>query len=432
MKNKGLKLLRQKGLSILKEILPRRTIKEIVKKEYPQERERALTGVLYIGLLIFAQIQKSINCVDELLTLALGQAAGITGLKRRPITKQSFSQRSKTLPWQICRGIYEYLLNIADQRGLGRGKLFQGIYPVKLLDSTILDVAARLIGVMASKPSRRFERGQTNKGQIKLKAVFNWCGRVPEIIQLKKGSNGELSAIKGQVRKALKRAKEAILVFDLGFFSYEFISWLRQEKIYFVSRIKSNTRYQIIKQLGLNEWLVKVGITAEYQKSSIVRLVRVKEKKRWYYYITNLMDAKRVKRKDIRLLYRYRWQIEIFFKELKHILNIRKLFFYNPNGIKGQIYIALSVYVIGKILIAQSAQKHGVKPEDISFARAITAARIWLAYNFRKAFCERVRMKLIEDLLERIYIFAYIKKKAPNQIEGTPKTSTTNTERLLA
>ena len=414
MKSNCHSLLRQKGLGILKGILPKREIKEIVKKAYPQERKRALPGVLYIGLLIFAQIQKSISSVDELLTVALGQVQKTYGLKGMVITKQSFSKRSKTLPWQICRGIYEYLINVADEMELGKEKLFQDIYMVKLLDSTIVDVAARLIGVMASKPSRRFERGKTNKGQIKIKAVFNWCGRVPEIIQLKKGLNGELSAIKGYLRKAIKRAKEAILVFDLGFLSYQFIHWLIKEKVYFVSRIKSNTRYEIIKKLGWNDWLVKIGITAKYQKESIVRLVRVKEKKSWYYYITNLMDGKRIKRKDIRLLYRYRWQIEIFFKELKHVLNIKKLFFYNPNGIKGQIYIALSVYVIGKILIAQSAQKHGVKKEEISFSRAITATRIWLQHNSNKVFCQKLRGRMMNDLLDWIYVFAYIKKKSKN------------------
>lgn len=432
MRHKGHKLLRQKGLSILKGILPRQRIQEIAKEEYPRERKRALTSVLYIGLLTFAQIQKSIGSVDELLSIALGPVGEIYGLKGTVITKQSFSQRSKTLPWQICKGIYKHLINVASEMKLDKEKLFQDIYTVKLLDSTLLDVAARLIGVMASKPTRRFEGGKTNKGQIKIKAVFNWSGRIPELIQLKNGLSGELSAIKGLVRKAIKRGKEALLVFDLGFFSYEFISWLIKEEICFVSRIKRNTRYEIIKQLGLNEWLVKIGITAKYQKSSIVRLVRVKEGKRWYYYITNLMDNKRIKRKDIRLLYRYRWQIEIFFKELKHILNIKKLFFYNPNGIKGQIYIALSVYILGKILIAQSAQKHGVKSEDISFSRAITATRIWLTYNAKKVFSKRVRVKLIESLLEQIYIFAHIKKKRLSQTEEKPETSTTNTERIRA
>jgi hypothetical protein len=432
MRNQCHKLVRQKGLSILKGILPKQKIQEIARQEYPQERKRALTSVLYIGLLIFAQIQRSIGSVDELLEMGLGQVGKIYGLKGMVITKQSFSRRSKTLPWQMCKRLYEYLIEVASQMKSGREKLFHDIYTVKLLDSTILDVAARLIGVMASKPTRRFQNGKTNKGQIKITTIFNWSGRIPELIQLKKGLNGELSTIKGWLRKAIKRSKTVILVFDLGFLSYQFIDWLIKEKIYFVSRIKSNNRYEVIKKLGRNDWLVRIGITAKSQKSSLVRLVRVKEKKRWYYYITTLMDCKQIKRKDIRLLYRYRWQIEIFFKELKHILNIKKIFFYNPNGIKGQIYIALSVYVLGKILIAQSAQKYEVKAEDISFSRAITAIRIWVTHNDKRVFCERVWVKLTEDLLDQIYIFAHIKKKRLNQANEVTKSSTTNTGKIPA
>lgn len=432
MKSNCHKLLRQKGLSILKEMLPKKKIQEIVDQEYPQERKRALTGVLYVGLLIFAQIQKSINSVDELLAVGVGQVGRQYGLRRKTLSKQSFSQRSKTLPWQICKRVYEYLMSVVSEMKSGNEKLFQGIYTVKLLDSTMLEVAARLIGVIASQPTRRPDYGKTKKGQIKIKTVFNWCSRVPELIQLKKGLNGELSILKGWVSKSIKRSKSAILVFDLGFFSYQFIHWLIKKKIHFVSRIKSNTRYQIIKQLGWNDWLVQIGITAKYQKSSIVRLVRVKEKKRWYYYITNLTDGKRIKRKDIRLLYRYRWQIEIFFKELKHVLNVKKLFSYNPNGIKGQIYIALSVYVLGKILIAQSARKHGVREESISFSRAITATRIWCTSNSRKVFCERVQRKVINGLLEQIYIFAYIKRKHPHQSKETTNPLITNTKKVSA
>jgi len=426
------KLLRQKGLSILKEILPQKKIQAMVNQEYPQERKRALTGVLYIGLLIWAQIQKSINSVDELLAVGMGQVGKQYGLRSKILSKQSFSRRSKTLPWQICKRVYEYLLNVASEMKSGNEKRFQDIYTVQLLDSTMLEVAARLIGVMASQPTRRPDYGKTKKGQIKIKTLFNWSNRVPELIQLKKGLSGELSTIKGWVRKAIKRAKSVILVFDLGFFSYEFISWLIKEKINFVSRIKSNTRYEVIKRLGVNDWLVKIGITAKYQPSSVVRLVRVKEKKRWYYYITNLMDRQKIKRQDIRLLYRYRWQIEIFFKELKHVLNIKKLFCYNPNGIKGQIYMALSVYVLGKILVAQSAQEHGVKAEDISFARAITATRIWCTFNSRKLFCTRVQQKAINGLLEQIYIFAYIKKKCLSQSKQTTESLITNTGRVSA
>jgi hypothetical protein len=410
-KNVTHRLLRQKGLSILREILPQRKIQEIAHLEYPQERKRGLTSGLYFGLLVWAQIEKSIGSIDELLSGGLGKIEEIYQTQTPLVTKQAMSWRSKKLPWRMFKSLYEYLVDSARRDNLLTGNLYQDIYQIKLIDSSLLDVVARLIGTMASKPSKRFKSGKLTKGQVKLKTVFNWSGRIPELIHLSKASTGELSGVKRLIKKAIKRAKAVILVFDLGFFSYEFLSWLVSEKIYFVSRIKANTRYEVIKELGPHEWLVKLGITAEYQKAVVVRLVKVKEKDLWYYYITNMLDRKRIRKRQIRLLYRRRWQVEIFFKELKHILNIRKIFFHNPNGVKGQIYIGLSVYVLGKILIARSAQKHGVKSQDISFGRAITAIRIWLNHHSEKIFCTRPRRALVNELLDKIYNFAYIKKK---------------------
>lgn len=43
----------------------------------------------------------------------------------------------------------------------------------------------------------------------------------------------------------------------------------------------------------------------------------------------------------IAALYRFRWQIEIFFRQLKHALNCRHLFSHHPNGIAIQVYLAL-------------------------------------------------------------------------------------------
>lgn len=412
MRDESHQLLRQRGLSILREILPKKKIQEIARLEYPQERKQKLTSVMYFGLLVLAQIQKSISSVDELLATGLDKIREVYRIKKPLITKQAFSARSKALPWQIFQRLYEYLRKVASEENIVVEDLFQDTYSVKVLDSSLLDVVARLMGVMASYPSRRFfKSGQSTKGQIKLKAIFNRSRGLPELIHLSKGLSRELRGVKGLVKKTIKKAPAVILVFDLGFFSYDFLNWLVEKKISFVSRIKSNTRYEVIKQFGRHEWLVKLGITAQEQKPVRVRLVRVKEKKRWYYYITNLMDRKRMRRKDIRLLYRYRWQIEIFFKELKHILNIKQIFFYNANGVKGQIYVALSVYILGKILIAQSAQKHGVKAEDISFARAITALRIWLSHNPKKIFSNKPRKAVVNTLLDKIFTFAYLKKK---------------------
>lgn len=411
MKNEYHKLLRQKGLGFLRDILPKQKIEEITRINYPPGRKRALTSVLFFGLLFFAQINKGISSVEELLYTGLGKILRAYHIKPPPIRKQSFSQRGRVLPSKIFQEIFAYLLKTAQEMGVGGKELFKDFYTVKVIDGSIISVAARLIGSIASQPTRRFKNEKSKKGKIKIKPIFNQTTGLPELINIDKCLSGELKGIKRLVNKALQKASAVILVFDLGYFSYEFFGWLMGKGVYFVSRIKENTCYEVLKKLGRNEWLVKLGITAKGQKPIVVRLVRVKEKKKWYYYITNLMDRKRIGVKEIRYLYRLRWQIEIFFKELKEVLNIKKIFFYNANGLKSQIYVALSVYITVKILMAQSARQNNVKEEGFSFKRTLTIIRVWCQHNSDRIFCSKPRRVVVEELLGQIYEFAFRKKK---------------------
>ena len=49
-------------------------------------------------------------------------------------------------------------------------------------------------------------------------------------------------------------------------------------------------------------------------------------------------------------LYRYRWQVELFFKWIKQHLRIKSFFGTSENAVKTQIWIAISVYVLVAII----------------------------------------------------------------------------------
>jgi hypothetical protein len=49
-------------------------------------------------------------------------------------------------------------------------------------------------------------------------------------------------------------------------------------------------------------------------------------------------------------LYRYRWQVELFFKWIKQHLRIKRFFGVSENAVKTQIWIAISVYVLVAIV----------------------------------------------------------------------------------
>ena len=424
MKSQYHKLLRKKGFGFLRDILPKQKIEEIARIIYPAERQRALTSVVFFGLLFLAQINKGIGSVEELLLAGLGQLGPGYKIKPPPISKQSFSRRGQALPWQIFQGIFVYLSKAAQDMGVGGQQLFQGLYTIKAIDGSIISVAARLIGSIASQPTRHFKSEKSTKGKIKIKPIFNQTTGLPELIRIDPCLSGELKGIKRLVNKALQKASAVVLVFDLGFFSYDFFAWLMSKGVYFVSRIKDNTRYEVIKKLGRNEWLVRLGITSKGQKPIVARLVRVKEKKNWYYYITNLMDRKHIRIKEIRQIYRWRWAIEIFFKELKEVLNIKKIFFYNANGLKSQIYVALCAYIIVKILIAQSARQNRVSEKDFSFKRTLTIIRVWCRHNTKRLFFRKPRRTMVVALLAQICEFAFRKKKRKIE-KNVPFTSLT-------
>ncbi|HKZ03010.1 MAG TPA: transposase, partial [Pyrinomonadaceae bacterium] len=58
-------------------------------------------------------------------------------------------------------------------------------------------------------------------------------------------------------------------------------------------------------------------------------------------------------------LYRYRWQIELFFKWIKQHLRIKSFFGTSDNSVKTQVWIAITVYV----LVAVVKKRLGLKPD---------------------------------------------------------------------
>jgi len=49
-------------------------------------------------------------------------------------------------------------------------------------------------------------------------------------------------------------------------------------------------------------------------------------------------------------LYRYRWQVELFFRWIKQHLRIKSFFGTSENALKSQIWIAISVYILIAII----------------------------------------------------------------------------------
>jgi IS4 transposase len=71
------------------------------------------------------------------------------------------------------------------------------------------------------------------------------------------------------------------------------------------------------------------------------------EKMKRLVFVTNNMELPAL---SVALLYKSRWQVELFFKWIKQHLRIKSFFGYTENALRCQIWIALSVYLLVAII----------------------------------------------------------------------------------
>ena len=128
-----------------------------------------------------------------------------------------------------------------------------------------------------------------------------------------------------------------VLTFDLGYYSYDRFKELKEKGINFVSRIKKNAYYTVIKEETFNSKIVRFKNGLELRLVSLV----IDNKKR--EYITNIMDLPEI---YIYYIYMRRWVIEELFKNMKSVLEINHLISRDLNGIINQVFATLIAYIV--------------------------------------------------------------------------------------
>lgn len=174
---------------------------------------------------------------------------------------------------------------------------------------------------------------------------------------------------KDYLRKFLSTNKLYIL--DAGYGQYSLFEDILKTKSSFVARLRDNAVWQSTEEKTLTEadrlagvqkdMIVRLGSTARQDElSGNVRVIeiyhkgssgrprrsRVSSKKTFRtndsdYTMLLVTDRMDLSAETVALIYRYRWQIELFFRWLKCILGFNHLLSLSENGVSLQVYCAL-------------------------------------------------------------------------------------------
>jgi len=99
-------------------------------------------------------------------------------------------------------------------------------------------------------------------------------------------------------------------------------------------------------------------------------------------------------------LYKYRWQIEIFFKWIKQHLRIKAFYGRSPNAVKTQIWIAISTYV----LVAIARKRLGIE-RDLYTLLQILSVTLFEKVPLQQALAGTTRTSESGDIHNQLPLF---------------------------
>jgi len=344
------------------ELVDRELILETARKYgASDERQRSMTTLTFFWSLVLSVEDKVYHGFYPAMVSAFHKLTG------ESITKQSISEQMQRRDWHWLKDIYEDLLKqYWDQLdGIDKDYLEQ-FTDFRAVDATVIHIVKTL--------RQKFRATTKGLAALKINTVYSLRKFVPLELKITPETEHEIKF------KFLTREKNVLYVFDLGYWCYDLFGEIMERKSFFVCRLKDGADVAIKEFLcpgysvfegtrkTLNELIdcgnlggtifdamVKLG-----DMKKRVRLVGLKHGDEWYFYVTNITDEKFTPQR-IYEIYRYRWKIEIFFKELKSNISLRHIVMKDENAIMLEIYATLIFYLLTRTLMSKASKGLSVR-----------------------------------------------------------------------
>lgn len=304
---------------------------------------------------------RGFSCGDQFLTLAFAQLTYRESLRdieaclravggklyhmgfRGKISRSTLADANEAHDWRIFADFAQVLIHLArpmyaqDPIGID---LDNTIYA---LDSTTIDLCLSLF------PWARF---RARKGAVKMHTLLDLRGSIPTFIEVTDGKVHDVNILDQILPEA-----DSFYVMDRAYVDFERLYVFYQCAAFFVVRNKSGIRFRrryshpVDKTTGVLSDHTVVLESALSAKHYPVPLRRIRyhdaEHDLTLVFLTNNFDLPAL---TIALLYKSRWQVELFFKWIKQHLRIKAFFGTSANAVKTQIWIAISIYVLVAII----------------------------------------------------------------------------------
>jgi hypothetical protein len=360
------------GLRQLCQLIPAHLVSKLSRKHGVDKQARRFSVWSHVVSLIYAQVSRALSLHDvcDSLQIHSGPLSTVRGASAPARNTFSNANRNRNadmaedLFWSVLGHLQEQSPGFGPPKKRKRGLPRRFKRVIHAIDSTTIRLVANCMD---------WAKHRRRKAAAKCHLRLDLQSFLPSFAVVGKASEADN-----------RRARELcagiqpgeIVVFDKAYIDFKHLFDLSQRSVFWVTRAKDNMAFEVkdsllskeekraaakarktMKAEGLaaceagtilrDDIILLTGEKAAKAHPEFIRLVEaiveVEGKNVVMRFITNNLDWAPSSICD---LYRCRWDIEVFFKQIKQNLKLCDFLGYNENAVRWQVWIALLTYVL--------------------------------------------------------------------------------------
>lgn len=363
------------SLSILRQLcnlIPNHLVPKIARETGVDTKARTFSPWSHVVSLIFSQISHAIglNDVCDALSLHSGPLSAIRGAT--PPCRNTLSHANKhrdpsmaeKLFWAVLAHLQALRPDFAiGRRGKGLAHRFKRA--IHVVDSTVIELVASCMD---------WAKHRRRKAAAKCHVRLNLQSFLPRFAIIDTARENDNK----RAREVCAGIKEGeIVIFDKAYLDFSHLYDLAAAGIHWVTRAKENFTFRVVKKLTppnggriLRDEIIqpKGDRTKVLYPSSMRRVVALVEVDGRVVEMTFLTNNLQWSAQSVADLYRCRWSIEAFFKQIKQTLQLSDFLGHSANAVRWQVWSALLTYLLLRFMAFVSSWSH-------SFTRIFTTVR---------------------------------------------------------
>lgn len=264
-----------------------------------------------------------------------------------PIVRTTLLLANEQRDWRIYEAFAQTLIKRARILYQDDHSFLEGLEGTfYALDSTTIDLCLSVFF---------WAHFREHKGAVKAHTLLDLRGNLPTFIHITDGTVHDVNVL-----DVLPIEPGACYIMDRGYIDFQRLHDIHEKSAFFITRMKRNTQYtrlysrHVNRSTGLrcDQTIRLTGVKTEQYYPELLRRVKFydRETATTYVFLTNNFTLTAL---QVAMLYKQRWQIELFFKWIKGHLKIKAFWGESENAVRTQIWVAVCMYLAVAILKKQ-------------------------------------------------------------------------------